>query len=138
MTTIHSVIAAGYTAYTPALTNITLGTGGTALGRYRWLNSTTIRIRVALTLGTGGNFNGVAEVGLPAGVTLDGTVTQIGTAAAGDSAPFQRYSGVVWMSTTTFSRVIFGNTGNTGANAGYPFTWAAADVLLLSGDFETV
>ena len=135
---LSDLVSLGWVDYTPTLTNITLGTGGSRFGRYRWLNANTIAVRIQITLGSDGSFSGTAEVGLPDGVTLDTSVTQIGDCVATDSSPFTRDAGTVYMSDSTFSRFIFDRTNQTGANASYPWTWASGDVLIAGGIFETV
>lgn len=82
--------------------------------------------------------SGVIEIGLPTGITLDVTAPQLGLSLATDSTPFQRNAGLVVMSATTFSRMIYDSTGNTGAYATYPFTFASGDALIVFGDFHTI
>ncbi|MEX5636542.1 hypothetical protein [Parafrankia sp. FMc2] len=127
----------GRTPYIPSLTNISIG-NGTRAGWYRWLNSGLIKVLAQVVWGSTTTVGGVIEIGLPSGVTLDVTIPQLGLALATDSSPFTRNEGLTIMSATTFSRVIFGSTNNTGANATYPWTWGDNDALIVSGEFHVV
>ncbi|EFC79078.1 hypothetical protein [Parafrankia sp. EUN1f] len=116
----------GRTAYIPTLTNISIG-NGTRAGWYRWLNSGLILIVVRIRIGSTTTISGTIEISLPSGVTLDTTIPQLGNTTALDSVSFQRYSGVAIMGATTFQRLVYQPTGQVGANATYPFSWADTD-----------
>lgn len=136
---LQGVVGGPRTPYTPTLTNITLGTtGASRAGWYRWTNQGTIMIAAKFVLGVGGSAGGTIEIGLPSGVTLDTTVEQLGKTVATDASPFQRYSGSVIMSATTFSRMIYGATAQVGANATYPFTFAVNDAMIVGGEFAVI
>lgn len=60
--------------YTPTLTNIT---GGTASGKYRYLNAKTIHIQAAITAGTWTTAGTVVTVSLPSGIQTDSFMTQV-------------------------------------------------------------
>lgn len=125
------------TPYIPPLTNVSIG-NGTRVGWYRWMNSGVIKVLAQIVWGSTTTVAGVIEIGLPSGVTLDVTAPQLGVALGTDSAPFTRFAGLTVMSATTFSRMIFGSTTNTGANATYPWTWGNGDALIVCGEFHTI
>lgn len=120
-------------AYTPTVTNITLGTGGTVTGKYAQIGKLLVWESV-VTLGTGGVLTGSPKVSTP--VTIDGGSTNrwMGIGRYFDASPAGRYFGPldVFSASNIEPRVI--NCAGTYAvdaalSATVPFTWAINDTL---------
>ncbi|UOE45465.1 hypothetical protein [Agromyces larvae] len=131
-----------WTAYTPTLTNLNLGSGGSVANQCEWRREgDLIRVRFAFTLGS----SGASVSGIPA-FTLPVT-------AAALSTPAQLYNGVATLydlsTTVTYvadigavissvsqARVV-ARGGGSGAvqpvSGSQPFSWAAGDQLV--GEF---
>lgn len=113
------------TSYTPTLTNIVLGTGGTAKGRYTVLGS-TVTCFVTITLGSGGSVGtGALYVGFP--TTAQTEHSHIGTFFGIHSGSFS--SGVVELDNSV--RAIAVTAGGGIAGGGSPWAWANGDQLRL-------
>jgi hypothetical protein len=120
---------------TPSVANVTLGTGGTVTGKYRWEQG-LMHERGVLVLGSSGFAMGT-----------DPTLTLQATAAALDHV-YQKYpgfvglwqsstprEGVVYAANTSVTTVIFYGLGTVASGTAYninstlPFTWAAGNQL---------
>jgi len=113
------------TSYTPTLTNVFLGTGGTATGQYTVLGS-TVTCFVTITFGTGGSVPGGAiYVGFP--TTAQVSQSHIGTYFALHGGTYS--SGVVELDNST--RAICVSAGGAILGVGSPWTWTSADQLRL-------
>lgn len=125
---------AAWTAYTPTLTNVTIGTGGTVTGSYLQLGKTGF-VRVVLTLGTGGSFTGSVTISLP--VAAATTFQPIGTALLYKSSTDTRFVGFAQSNSPATSAVFsaHGNAGTVGATN--PFTWAANDQIYATFTYQT-
>jgi hypothetical protein len=87
---------AGWTAYTPTLTNITLG-NGTLSAAYAQIGK-TVAVRFILTLGSTSSVSGTISVSNP----VTGTSTHTGTCYMND-ATGGIYNGTVIVASTTFT-----------------------------------
>ena len=128
--------------YIPTLTNITLGTGGTANLRYRRVGD-SIQIKGLIVLGTSGVLTGIAYFSLPTSLGItpdltklsrDGCYARVGIASAYDSGggtTARELAVVVWNeSTSAFYIEGRSNAGvSSSYNATFPFTWASTDFI---------
>jgi len=120
-------------AYTPALVNGTLGTGGTLAGRYVQHGKHVLFWNKA-TFGTGLAVNTACGLTLPvtrhASNVLHGTVFLTKTGV-------NSYGGFITSSTTAIMAWAIGAGGSYAAvGAASPFTWAAGDSLEFVGAYE--
>jgi hypothetical protein len=129
----RTAMEAAWTSYTPTLTNVTLGTGGTLVGRYRQVGK-TVDYRIEITLGTGGAITGTATIGLPVATASTGRAP-LGDAYLSDASPatFQMASPVRAFSNTGLLIV---TTAGALVAAAAPWTWASGDSILISGKLE--
>lgn len=131
-----------WTTYTPTLTNITVGTGGSAKneGRYIRLGSLVV-FEIQIVLGTSG---GVVPSG-PIGATLP-PITQQAAARGSFSARMRDAGTAIYPAmtdNTTIGRVdayaiLTSGTYAVGAtpSSTIPFTWAASDEVFIWGFYE--
>lgn len=132
-----TAIQAAWTSYTPSTSNITLGTGGTAVGAYHRIGK-TIMFRAKVTLGTSGALTGNPSISLPI------------APASGAVPHFQAIyadGGTVWYDGMSLS--VSGSTLNSfgthtsasnffvAVSATVPFTWASTDYIYVFGTYET-
>lgn len=129
----------GWESYTPTLTNITIGTGGTTTAAYVRIGR-TIHVRVRLLFGTGGLLTGNAEVSLPvpsATAHFAGSHV-IGTCAFSD-ANGAVYPGFV-ENIGSFRMWAMDTSSTYGIRAivaaAVPFTWAVNDVMTINARYE--
>lgn len=129
-----------WAAYTPALTGVTLGTGGTAVFAWRRRGS-SVEVSYAITLGTGGTFAANPTFGLPvAAIALSHpykTYSGRGSIAnAGQSSVVTSDAAADNTSTTTF-RIYTGGNYTPITNTS-PHTFAAGSVLQGEFTYRTV
>lgn len=126
----------GWTDYTPTLTNVTVGSGGSTAGRYMLVDANLMLVYAFFALGSSGfSVSGAISVSLPGGVTGYTTVTQRISCSAFDSSADTTFSGQATAGSTTFSSFRFNNIAGTGTTT-VPFTWAASDNLRIWGFVE--
>lgn len=134
-----------YTSYTPTLTNITLGSGGVANGRWKVVDGSTLFLRVRITLGTSGAFTGAGTISLPSGMTgvteTDGF--QIVPAILRDTGSAVYKGHVQLLSAGTSLTIYADNASGTyltqaASSSVVPHTWANTDVIAFHGAFEIV
>jgi hypothetical protein len=113
-----------WTAYTPTLTNITLGTGSIT-GYYKQVGK-TVHVTVAFVTGSTSSGTGIFEFGLP--VTAARTTHYIGSCRVTRGATEYAYTTV--MTTTTRFRP------NPAVSQLSPVTWAVNDQVQLSLTYE--
>lgn len=121
-----------WTAYTPTLTNVTLGTGGTRYGRY--FRYSTLVVGVAgFKLGTGGDVTGGISVSLPVNAT-SGAGAEVRYIGAGRG--FDSSGPVYWASTAEIhppfsvnTLVNFATAGQIAWGTSTPFNWTINDVF---------
>jgi hypothetical protein len=130
----------GWTSFTPGLTNLTVGSGGTATGKYAYAGKTTF-FYVEATLGASGFSVGVVSINFSeTGVTY---ISQhpVADVALWDNSASTVYAGsAAWTSTTTMNvralTVSGSNVIRSALSSTVPFTWAADDKILIHGFFE--
>lgn len=122
-----------WTSFTPSLTNVTLGTGGTSNGFYRRVGD-SMEIRAGFTLGTGGSTTSPIQLGIPGSVSIDGakvnsnTESMIGSGYASDASDSsRRYLIIARRSGTVI--VFEGDEDATSSGGSNPFPWAASDTF---------
>lgn len=128
-----------WTAYTPALTNITLGSGGTVTGRYLQLGK-FVAFGGKITLGTSFSM-GDAKIALPVAAADTTTICAVLSAEDVGSNVYPLYVDMGLSTTTTAIRIGCMNASTTYASFGplsstIPFTWVAGDIIYFSGHYE--
>lgn len=133
------LFSTAWVAYTPTLTNITLGSGGTSAFYYQVVGK-QVNVRGRITLGTGGALTGVATFTLPVNGVLSDQFWQSGCILNDSGTTF--YQGVVRVGTST-ATVLATNASGTyttavNTSATIPFTWGSADVINVGFSYESV
>jgi hypothetical protein len=133
-------IQAAWTSYTPTLTNITLGTGGTVVGAYLQIGK-TIKFRFLLTLGTGGALTGAAQFTIPVAAlaALGGSNFPVGNSSLRDSsASATVYGGCRMVAAANAVAPTYNATATTSSDctATLPWTWAVGDTIWVAGEYE--
>ncbi len=117
------------TQYTPSLTNLTLGTGGTVVG-YWTRNGAWVDVYIVITLGTGFNLSGAQYAGLPVAPNASvGSFSSLGGGTALHQTGPLIYGLNTGRSGTT--AIISTATGTFLSNTS-PFAWAANDRIELN------
>jgi len=138
-------IGGGFVAYTPTLTNLTLGTAGTVTGRAMETEK-FVFVDIVAILGTSGfSVGNNPEFSLPSGVSFGSSYTTnistVGWALAVDQVANTRFQGYARVQTsTTVAMGVMSVSGTNVQTAGVtsttPFTWGAADELRFHFWFE--
>lgn len=128
-----------WVAYTPTLTNITLGSGGTSAFYYQVVGK-QVNVRGRITLGSTGALTGVATFTLPVNAVLSDQFWQSGCILNDSGTTF--YQGVVRVGTST-ATVLATNAAGTyttavNTSATIPFTWGSSDVINVGFSYESV
>jgi hypothetical protein len=124
-----------WSSYTPTLTNITLGTGGTVTARYEQIGK-LVFVQIQIILGSSGAaVTGTVAISLP--VTARATLPVYwgsGIVVDTSAGTGQRAVGILGASTTTINLV----NGLTGGSVGTtnPFTWDNTDQFRLAFFYE--
>jgi hypothetical protein len=128
-----------WTAYTPTLTNVTLGTGGSVVGYYTTAGKLTI-VNVYITLGTASfSVSGIITASLPTNRAYASTARFTGTTrmAAGGTT----YPGSVIASGGNMQVYAHNASGTylsvTATSATIPNTWAASNTCLIQAIYES-
>jgi hypothetical protein len=128
-----------WTSYTPTLTNITLGTGGTTSFKYAQLGKVVV-VRGNITLGTSGTVTGANTVTLPVTANSDYVVgVPMGDVIFTNNTNY--YPGTVLTISTTTVRLLATNAAGTIAVASEPtstspFFWASGHKFLMTFTYE--
>ncbi len=133
------LFASAWIAYTPTLTNITLGSGGTSAFYYQVVGK-QVNVRGRITLGSTGALTGVATFTLPVNAILSDQFWQSGCILNDSGTTF--YQGVVRVGTST-ATVLATNAAGTyttavNTSATIPFTWGSSDVINVGFSYESV
>jgi hypothetical protein len=132
------LFGAAWIAYTPTLSNITLGSGGTSAFYYQVVGK-QVNVRGKITLGTTGALTGIATFTLPVNSILADQF--FGTATLEDKG-VQFYQGQVRVGTNTGGVHAVNTAGTYGVlpatSATVPFTWGATDVIWVNFSYESV
>lgn len=126
-----ALVGAAWTAYTPTLTNITLG-NGTVSGRYLQIGK-NLYFTAQVTFGTTTTMGAGPILGLPVTV-LTGTHYAVAGYAFNNVNGGNYQVGGVCASGTT-NCILLAGTGSVGATV--PFTWGVSDQVLVSGVYES-
>jgi hypothetical protein len=123
-------------AYTPTLTNITIG-NGTTEGRYRQLGN-TVDVVCKITFGTSTTISSFGGISLP--VNAKYTSVMIGSNSYIDSGTtyytgpnFMSGANSVWFGVDNASTT-YNNINTIGAST--PFTWGSTDVIFATLSYE--
>lgn len=124
--------------FTPTLSNVTLGTGGTLTGYYQRIDYTII-FSVSATLGTGGTLTGSPSLTLPFAAARTYSGIFYGWLV---NPGVTLYDAVFRQNTTTALDVFVNGTAGTYAtfttlSSTVPFTWGSADRIEINGVYET-
>jgi hypothetical protein len=127
-----------WVSYTPTVSNITLGTGGTITGLWRRVGD-TMEFQSTVALGTGGSFSTSAGHTLPIGYSVDLnklTSPDDNDVAVGSATGIDISAATYWPFVVeyTAARTQIEWSSPTGAvSATVPWTWAAGDVIKSKG-----
>ncbi len=141
-----NAIGDAWTSYTPALTNLTLGTGGTVNGYYVEAGK-FVWVDIVAVLGSSGfSVSNNPEFGLPNSTTFAAhyttNVSTVGSSLVVDQVALSRYQGYVRVQSSSAVAVGLANVSGSyvatsGVNATVPFTWGAADEFHLHFWYES-
>lgn len=133
----NMLFATAWVAYTPTLTNVTLGSGGTSAFYYQVVGK-QVNVRGRIVLGTAGSLSGIPTFSLPVNSILSGQFWCPGVNLLDFGV--QNYTGAVQLTTTVGQLQC---VSASGAYAGYlsvnatrPFTWGAQDQIDISITYE--
>jgi len=139
-------IGDAWTSYTPALTNLTLGTGGTVNGYYVQAGK-FVWVDIVAVLGSSGfSVSNNPEFGLPNSTTFAAhyttNVSTVGSALVVDQVALSRYQGYVRVQSSSAVAVGLANVSGayvatSGVTSTVPFTWGAADEFHLHFWYES-
>jgi hypothetical protein len=129
---------AAWIAYTPTLSNITLGSGGTSAFYYQVVGK-QVNVRGKITLGTTGALTGIATFTLPVNSILADQF--FGNATLEDKG-VQFFQGQVRVGINTGGVHAVNTAGTYGVlpatSATVPFTWGSMDVIWVNFSYESV
>lgn len=127
-----------WTPVTPILTNVSLGTGGKVVGKWK-REGTKVTFKGLINFGTGGAPSGVVYVGLPIQAADGADDWAIGTASATDfSSSFIRTVGIAEVTPAVWGQVVhFSSTGNANWDASAPFPFANGDSIYWNVTYES-
>jgi hypothetical protein len=126
-----------WTAYTPTLTNITIG-NGTVIGRYQTVGN-TVNVFFSLTLGSTTSFTGGVAVSVPVAPLY--TNEYKGLASLSDNGVGDYPAFFYAAASPAVLYIVAANTSGTyispsPVNATTPFTWTTNDRFTLSFTYE--
>jgi hypothetical protein len=133
----NMLFSTAWVAYTPTLTNITLGSGGTSAFYYQQVGK-MVNVRGRITLGSTGALTGTATFSLPLNSVLSEQFWDAGAILNDSGTTF--YPGMIRVFTSTATILATSASGayatavNTSATI--PFTWGSADVINVSFSYE--
>lgn len=140
-----NAIGDAWTSYTPALTNLTLGTGGTVNGYYVEAGK-FVWVDIVAVLGSSGfSVSNNPEFGLPNSTTFAAhyttNVSTVGSAIVVDQVSLARYQGYARVQSSSTVAVGLANVSGSyvatsGVTSTVPFTWGAADEFRLHFWYE--
>ena len=131
------LFAGAWVAYTPTLTNFTLGSGGTSSFYYQVIGK-QVNVRGRITLGTGGSLSGIPSFTLPVNCVLSNQFWNANVRLLDFGT--ETYLGQVSLSTTGAQVNCIGAAGtyatSLSVNATRPMTWTASDQMDISFSYE--
>ena len=126
-----------WTAWTPTLTNLTLGTGATSTHRYSQINKVVV-FRSKIVLGTGGAMGGAFSMTLPTNAYATHSVTaSVNLINSGGSFFAGAVSNIavgaieVWSLNASATY-----TTMTQVTTAVPFGWDVGDIITINGTYE--
>jgi len=127
-----------WTAYTPTLTNWTIGGGGTITGAYCRVGRFVVA-RVQLIFGTSPGTSGNPRISVPFAVRGNDVNAGINSSFLDASAGSYYYGSGIWVDGTSFApRSIASNIGLLSElDTSTPFAWAVSDRIVSTVTFET-
>jgi len=133
---IETALTGAWTAWTPTLTNLTLGTG-TVVARYRRLGK-TLDYKFIFTYGAGSAVGTSPTFSLPYTMYSGYSMADpLGDVILLDSGTATRRGSTRWASSTTLEILSYSTTGIlTTVTATVPQTWAAGDTMSCAGTLE--
>lgn len=132
ITNFMTAATAAWTAWTPTLTNMTLG-NGTVTALYRRLGK-TMDFRFRFILGSTSAVGTSPTFSLPAGISALTTSAVCGDILMQDTGASTRRGQAIVASATTIGIFNFSTTGILqGTTATVPHTWANTDVIDITG-----
>lgn len=126
-----NAIGDAWAAYTPTTTNVTLG-NGTLTGHYAQAGKDT-NFRIKLVLGSSSAITGSPTFTLPAAASGTRTVAP-NVRLWDDSAGSQQKGG--FAINTSATSLQLRDDASAALSATVPFTWATADEILITGNYE--
>jgi hypothetical protein len=131
------LFAGAWVAYTPTLTNFTLGSGSTSSFYYQIIGK-QVNVRGRITLGTGGSLSGIPSFTLPVNCVLSNQFWNTNVRLLDFGT--ETYLGQVSLSTTGAQVNCIGASGtyatSLSVNATRPMTWTASDQMDISFSYE--
>ena len=130
---------AGWTSFTPAYTNLTVG-NGTNTGKYGYSGKTSL-FYVEFTFGSTSSVGGVVVVNFPETAVTYLGAHPVAVVTLYDASPLSYYEGwAYWASAGSMSlasRKVSGNyLVSEDINATLPFTWTTGDKIMIQGFYE--
>lgn len=134
---IFGLLQTEWAAYTPTLSNVTLGAGGTQSSRWVRIGHTVV-ITGEFLLGTGGNVSGEIIISLPSGADVAPGTIGLAGAQALDASPAARWASVGLVDPDEGPVGIrrFGTAGVSWQST-VPFTWTNGDIMRWFAVYET-
>jgi hypothetical protein len=126
-----------WSAWTPTLTNLTLGSGATSTHRYSEINKVVV-FRSKIVLGTGGSIGGAFSMTLPVNAYATASVTaSVNLLNSGGSVFLGAVSnngvGAIEVQALSASGTYASMTPVT---TGVPFGWDVNDIITINGVYE--
>ena len=113
-----------WSSFTPTWNNVTLGTGATSTGKWRYYNG-DLEFIATFVLGTGGSVTGNVSVDLPNSET-SAAIRQVGGSILCSLSGANHPGGVFCGSSSTTANLYVGTNDVAASN---PFTWAVGATL---------
>lgn len=124
-----------WTAYTPALTNVTLG-NGTLIGRYQRFGR-KVTATVSFTLGTTSDITSFCYFGLPfQEYNPGGAPGFVGACWGQDASTAFRATGVVSTSSSSVFPMLGGSGGALHVSNTWPWDWTTSDYIAFTITYE--
>lgn len=127
-----------WTAWTPTLTNLTLGTGATSTHRYSVINKVVL-FRSKIVLGTGGAIGGVFSMTLPVNAAATHSVTAAVNLLNSGGSVFLGAVANNGVGAIEVQALLANSTyaSMTQVTTGVPFGWDVGDIITINGVYES-
>ena len=130
--------SSGWITYTPTLTNITLGTGSSVVGKYQYVKGDIDR-SVEIVLGTGGSVGTDPTVTFPVLPATPNPTNRpyAGTILFQDASTLAVVSGTAIFLSPVLRLLYFSGSpsSGTGITSTAPFTWAVGDFIMIRDQY---